>query len=247
MDKPVLIMIHGLIGSLVYFDPADRIANTTVHTPDLLGYGKFRDVPAGPLTLQAQVDHVAERLELMGASDVWVLGHSMGGAIAVLLADQRPSLIRALINVEGNFTLKDAFLSRKIVAKRPEEWLDEYQALQSDIPAWVTRCGVSPTPQHVEWCKQLLLHQPAGTVYAMSKAIMTDTQQPDYLDAMHRVVDRGLPIHLIAGERSADAWDVPQFVRDAAVSYEIIPEAGHLMMLEEPDAFCKVVDRVLDR
>ena len=163
----------------------------------------------------------------------------------MLLADQHPNLVRGMINVEGNFTLKDAFWSRKIAAKRPQEWSHEYQALQSDIPAWVERCGVSPTPQHVEWCRELLSNQPACTVYAMSKAILVETQEPGYLQAVHRVVDRGLPIHLIAGERSADAWDVPEFVRMAAASYTVIPETGHLMMLEEPDAFCKVVDRAV--
>jgi len=62
---------------------------------------------------------------------------------------------------------------------------------------------------------------------------------------VRRVVESGMAIHLIAGERSAKAWDAPDFVRAAACSYTEIADAGHLMMLEQPAAFCRVVDSIL--
>ncbi len=245
MDKPVLFMIHGLMGSLAYFKPAGRITAAPVHTCDLLGYGGLRGIPPVGLTLQAQVDHVAQELAHLGKAPAWILGHSVGGAIAMLLADRHPNLIRGMINVEGNFTPKDTFYSGKIAAMGPEEWSGEYRALQGDISAWVELWDLDQTPQHVEWCRQLLCNQPAGTIYAMSRAVVDETRKPGYLDAARRVVDRGLPIHLIAGQRSAAAWDVPEFVRRTAASYTIIPQTGHLMMLEEPHAFCREVDRLL--
>ena len=244
MDKPVLLMIHGLVGSLDYFDPASRLAGATVETCDLLGYGTFGNVLPGQLTLETQVEHVAERIRALGRTGVWVLGHSMGGAIALLLADRHAGLVEGLINVEGNFTLKDAFWSSVIVAKPPEEWRDEYMNMQRDIAGWLERCGVRPTPQRVQWGEHLLANQPADTVYAMSKALLTQPGRPSYLEAASRIVERGVPVHLIAGERSAAAWDVPDFVRAAAKSYTVIPDVGHIMMLEKPDEFCKTVDRL---
>lgn len=245
MDKPVLFMIHGLMGSLAYFNPAGRITTAAVHTCDLLGYGGLGGASPGRLTLQAQVDHVARKLAHLGEAPAWILGHSVGGAIAMLLADRHPNLIRGMINVEGNFTPKDAFYSGKVAAMRPEEWSGEYHALKSDISAWVELWDVDPTPEHVERCTQLLCNQPPGTIYAMSRAVVDETRKPGYLDAVRRVVDRGLPIHLIAGQRSTAAWDVPEFVRRAAVSSTIIPQTGHLMMLEEPEVFCREVDRLI--
>ena len=79
----------------------------------------------------------------------------------------------------------------------------------------------------------------------MSNAIVEETLTPAYLDLVRRVVDRGVPIHLIAGERSAKEWDVPGFVRAAARSYTKIPATGHVMMLENPDAFCDAVNAIL--
>ena len=137
--------------------------------------------------------------------------------------------------------MNDAFWSRKIAAKSAQEWSTEYRALQQDIPGWVERCGIEPTPQRIEWAGQILANQPACTVYAMSEAILVETGGPAFLDGVRRVVGRGTPHHLIAGERSAADWDVPDFVRDATQSYTELPGVGHLMMLEDPDAFCEII------
>ena len=62
MNKPVLLMIHGLVGTLDYFDPPKRIDSAEVHTIDLLGFGSQRERRSGrgadacyALTLQSQV------------------------------------------------------------------------------------------------------------------------------------------------------------------------------------------------
>ena len=227
-----------------YFDPSSRIANADVHTLDLLGYGGLRDVSDNRLTLRAQAEHVVSYLETDCRTPAWLLGHSMGGAVVMLMADQRPELVAGIINVEGNFTLKDAFWSSKIIAKSPDEWAEEYRQMVQDIHATIADWHIEPSPQRIEWLTKLLAYQPASTIYAMSRAIIEETGDPGYLEMVRRVVE-SVAIHLIAGERSAKAWDVPDFVRLRARSYTEIAGAGHLMMLEEPDAFCRTVDSIL--
>ncbi|MBU0705293.1 MAG: alpha/beta fold hydrolase [Chloroflexi bacterium] len=245
MSKPTLLMIHGLAGSLDYFGAAARITHAEVHTFDLLGYGEQRDVAQDRLTLGEQALHVASRIAALPDTPVWLLGYSMGGAVAMLVADQRPERVAGIINVEGNFTLKDAFWAQKIVTKSPREWSEVYQVMRRDLPACLAKWGIEPNAQRIAWLDLLLDHQPPETVYAMSQAILEETADPFYLDAVRRVVARGVPLHLIAGERSAAGWDVPTFVRQAALSYIEIANAGHLMMLEEPAAFCQVVDSIV--
>lgn len=245
MHKLTLLMIHGLIGSLDYFDPALRIQYAGVHTLDLLGYGDLRGVDKDRLTLKAQTEHIVSRMASLPNRPVWLLGHSMGGAVAMLAAAQRPELVRGIINVEGNFTLKDAFWSSRIIAKPPAEWSKQYHVMLADISKCVADWDIKPSEQRIEWAARILKHQSSETVYAMSKAIVEETDDPTYLGAVRRVVERGIPIHLIAGERSAEDWDVPDLVRDAARSYTKIAQAGHAMMLEEPAAFCQTIDAIL--
>ena len=244
MRAPV-VLVHGLIGSLGYFHPESRLSDHSVHAIDLLGYGAFRGEDSLLLGLTRQVDHVASRIESLAAGRAWLVGHSLGGAIVMLLADKRPDLVRGLINVEGNFTRKDAFWSSRIMKLTPAQWRMEYRAMRADIPTWLTKCAIDPTPQRIEWAAAMLDHQRPETIHAVSEALVSATAAPEFLDTVRRIVDRELPLHLIAGRRSLAQWDVPDFVRRAAISLDVIEDAGHLMMLERPDAFCDAIAHVL--
>jgi len=161
------------------------------------------------------------------------------------LADREPGLVRGIINVEGNFTRKDAFWSSHIMGMSEAAWCGEFAEMRTDIGAWLIQCHIEPTPQRVTWATGILNHQPPETVRAMSRALMEETCVPDFIDAVRRVVKGGIEIHLIAGEKSAAQWDVPAFVKRAAASYTTIENTGHLMMLEAPDAFCDTINKIV--
>ena len=245
MEKPPLVLVHGIVGTLDYFNPAARIARADVHPVDLLGYGSQQSVEAGRLTLSAQANHVAAFIDSAGLDRVWLLAHSMGGAVAMIVAERRPELVSGIINAEGNFTLKDAFWSRKIVARAPDDWSDEYEAQTRDLPATLRHWGIEPTPERVDWIRQILANQPARTVYAMARAILAETRESEFLPIVRRIIERDVPLHLVAGEHSAEDWGIPGFVREKARSYIAIADAGHLMMLEKPEEFCRAIDAIL--
>ncbi len=119
--------------------------------------------------------------------------------------------------------------------------------MRRDTAQWLRGCGIECTAERTAWAASILEHQPASTVHAMSVALTAETGHDDYLQLVGRVLNRGVPLHLVAGERSAGDWDVPASVRRAAVSYTEIPDAGHLMMLEQPDAFCGIVEGIVAR
>jgi lipase len=66
-------------------------------------------------------------------------------------------------------------------------------------------------------------------------------------EAMLREVFATMPVHLLAGERSRAAWDVPPWALAAARSYTELPGTGHLMMLEEPELFGSTLADLLER
>lgn len=240
-----LVMIHGLMGSLDFYAPGRRFGTRAVHTLDMIGYGQLKDDIPTPITLANQAAHVIRYLHDRVDGRCVLLGHSVGGAIAMLVAALAPEKVRGVINVEGNFTLADAFWCAKIARLDEAEWRSQYQNLVADPEGWLKSSGISVTPQRSEWAHQILTNQPCETIQAMAHAVVEETGSPRYLEQVRRVVERGTSLFLLAGERSASGWDLPDWVRSSARSSIVQKGVGHMMMLEQPDEFCNVVSQML--
>jgi pimeloyl-ACP methyl ester carboxylesterase len=242
-------MIHGLLGPIDYFDPQQYCEGIAVHAPDLLGYGeKVEAIPSldGPaLTLDRQARHVADYLRHRVESPAWLLGHSVGGAVAMLAAAQAPEHVLGVISVEGNFTLDDAFWCRQIAPLDPAEWNVRYQAMCSDERAWLRAAGIVATPERATWARRILNNQPATTVQAMARAVIAETGDHKLLNVVHKLIDKGLPIALLSGESSRRDWHVPLWVTAAATQEIIMAGAGHMMMLESPEPFCRAINEIV--
>ena len=238
MRHPPLLMIHGLMGSINFFAPRDYLVGLDVHTPDQLGYGSNgAALPSTAISLHQQADAIAQLLRERIGVPTMLLGHSVGGAVAMMVAHRVPELVLGLVSVEGNFTLNDAFWCASIAATEPGEWERLYQTMASDPEGFLSRGAIAVSEQRLAWARAILANQGAATVHAMARAVIAETGVPAYLDLV-RAVTRRTPIHLLAGERSVAGWDVPDFVRRAALSSSVIPGTGHMMMLEDPAGFC---------
>jgi pimeloyl-ACP methyl ester carboxylesterase len=243
-----LVMIHGLLGSMHYFSPDKYLEGITVHTCDLMGYGaRQQDVAGTTLTIEEQARSVARYLRERVDQPCWLLGHSVGGAVTMLAAELEPARVRGIISVEGNFTLNDAFWCSKIAALPESDWLTELQMMMDDPGAWLRRSDIEPTPQRIEWARSILHNQPAPTIQAMARAVVKETSDPAYLRRVRSVVESGMPVCLLAGEKSASGWDVPAWTRSAARDDLIQKGAGHMMMLEDPATFCGIVRSIVER
>ncbi|MEM5344734.1 alpha/beta fold hydrolase [Paraburkholderia azotifigens] len=237
-----LVMIHGLMGSLNFYSPSQRIRTVAVHTPDLIGYGQLTDVLDPEITLAKQAARVVRYLNEQVDQPCVLLGHSVGGAVAMLVAEAAPERVRGVINVEGNFTLADAFWCRKIAGLSDEDWLAEHARLIANPEGWLSNGDISITPQRVEWARCALANQPDQTIRAMARAVVAETGDSAYLPRIRSIVERGTPLFLLAGERSASGWDLPEWARACARDYVVQKGVGHMMMLEQPDEFCRIVE-----
>ncbi|MDN0085247.1 alpha/beta hydrolase [Crenobacter sp. SG2305] len=241
-----LVLIHGLMGTLNNLQLATSRSVYHAFAPDLLGYGQQAHRLSANLSLSDQVDYLAELIATETGQPVILLGHSVGGAIAMLLADHYPERVSAVVNVEGNFTLNDAFWSAS-VAKQPVEEVEALiDGFHADPAAWLARAGVEPNTERLAEAERWLACQGGATVRAMGRAVVEATGVPEYLRILRRVFER-TPVHLVAGERSRDGWDVPDWALDAAASVTVMPGVGHMMMLEDPAGFGRMVAGLLDR
>jgi pimeloyl-ACP methyl ester carboxylesterase len=86
---------------------------------DFLEFG-CSDRPQGfGYTVEEQATSVAALLDALGIKRAVLVGHSMGGSVAILLATQRPALVARLIVVEPPLELGEESASR-IIAEQDE-------------------------------------------------------------------------------------------------------------------------------
>ena len=91
-DGPPLLLVHGFGGSAWNFaELAPLLSRRRLIIPDLPGHGGSSALPAASLAGFADV--VASLLE----EPVDVLGHSMGGVVALRLAERHPALVRSVV------------------------------------------------------------------------------------------------------------------------------------------------------
>jgi pimeloyl-ACP methyl ester carboxylesterase len=91
---PPLLLIHGFGGAAWNFSElAPLLVRRSLVIPDLPGHAGSSALPAAP-GLASYADALAACID---AGPVDVLGHSMGGAVALRLAERRPELVRRLV------------------------------------------------------------------------------------------------------------------------------------------------------
>jgi 3-oxoadipate enol-lactonase len=142
-DAPALVLLHGLGGQASTWDTvgAEFARSHRVLAIDLRGHGDS-DRP-GVYSFELMRDDVLGVLDQLGLDRISLLGHSMGGTVAYLIAEQEPGRI-------GRLILEDTpppFPMGRIAGERPDgplpfDWAVVpaiYGQLNDPDPAWWDR------------------------------------------------------------------------------------------------------------
>jgi pimeloyl-ACP methyl ester carboxylesterase len=99
---PVVVLIHGITGSSqTWEDVIEPLAERyTVVAPDLLGHGESAK-PRGDYSLGAYASGIRDLLIALGHPRATVLGHSLGGGVAMQMAYQFPERVERLVLVSS--------------------------------------------------------------------------------------------------------------------------------------------------
>ena len=226
---PARVYVHGLGGNgeaifgAVARDPA--IAGNRSILLDLPGHGSS-DQPADfSYTLEAHADAVAAACRAAGVAAVDLVGHSLGADTAIVTAFRHPDLVGRLVISEANLdplpAASDGRGSQAIRLQSEEEFVRTGYALMGrQNPDW---------ERTLRFCAPLAIHRSAvglttGTVPTM-RAMFVGMRIPRTF--IHG--DRGEPLLDAAG------------LRAAGVHVVTIPNAGHMMMFDNPPAFLAAV------
>jgi pimeloyl-ACP methyl ester carboxylesterase len=101
-DGSPIVLIHCFTCAINWWDGVmPRLAAThRVVAVDLLGHGGS-EKPASGYSIENQASLVAGVLGRLGVRDAEVVGHSLGGPVAIALAEQSPQLVNRLMTIDS--------------------------------------------------------------------------------------------------------------------------------------------------
>ncbi|MFJ7194570.1 MULTISPECIES: alpha/beta fold hydrolase [unclassified Streptomyces] len=228
------VCLHGLGASSGPYFTASAVhpllAGSRTLLMDLLGFG-ISDRPSDfGYTLEEHADAVAAALEAAGAYGADVIAHSMGGAVAIVLAARHPHLVARLVLVDANLDPVAPAPARPgssgIAAYSEEEFLahGRSEVRERVGPHWWATMRLAGH----EALHRSAVHLAAGTTPTMRELLLGLKIPRTFL----RPLDDGpLPGEEALAERG---------VRVVAV-----PECGHNIMLDNPEAFAEETARAL--
>jgi pimeloyl-ACP methyl ester carboxylesterase len=128
---PPMLLVHGWACNLTHLEPqAMHYASThRVVSIDLRGHGQS-DKPAGEYTMASFADDMADLCRELALDHPVVVGHSMGGAVALELAARHPEALRAAVMVDSAVLWPEALtapLGEFIAALRTPAFLEAQQ------------------------------------------------------------------------------------------------------------------------
>ena len=212
-------------------------ANLRILRYDKRGHG-LSDGPPGPWTIDDLAADLAAILDARGIRDAAIVGLSIGGLVAQVLAARRPDLVRVLVlsNTAAKIGTAEAWDAR-IAAVETGGIAAVADAV---LERWFTP-GFRADPGRLAPWRNMLLRTPRAGYVAASRAV----RDAD-LTASTRTLAQ--PTLVLAGD--ADGSTPPDLVRATAdlvagARFEVIPGAGHLPGVERPEAVARLLSGFL--
>ena len=121
---PVLLLLHGIANSSETWESVAQAlsARFTLIAPDLLGHGDSA-TPRGDYSLGAHASGVRDILTALGHEHVTVIGHSLGGGIAMQFAYQFPERCERLVLVSSGGLGREVHLLLRAAALPGADWV----------------------------------------------------------------------------------------------------------------------------
>src|SRR4051812_32664660 len=252
-DGPLILLIHGITGHGAAWDPVTaRLARShRVLVPDLLGHGTSAK-PRGDYSLGAHAAGLRDLLIALGEGGATVVGHSLGGGIAMQFAYQFPTRVERLALVSSGGLGKEVNLLLRAAALPGAE-----HALPVLTAPWLMQAG-GAFARTLDRVGLRAGHDVAGMAEGLA-SLRDRAAREAFVATVRSVIDtRGQRVN--ASDRLYLAAEVPTLLvwgaRDPMIPVahgeaahrampgsrlEIFPSAGHFPFQDDPERFADVL------
>jgi pimeloyl-ACP methyl ester carboxylesterase len=222
-ENPPLVLIHGAGGTHLYWPPEiRRLPGYCVYAVDLPGHGKS-ELCDGQQTIVEYVRYLVQWLESIQLRRAVLIGHSMGSAIALTLAIHHPEYVVGLGLISGGARLR----------VHPD--LLNYAAdMTTYVKAadFLVSCSFSTNapPRLAELASKRMLE-------TRQSVFLGDLLACDRFNVMDRLGGVQQPTLVVCGtEDQMTPLRYAQFLSNTIPNAKltVIPNAGHMVMLEQP-------------
>jgi 2-succinyl-6-hydroxy-2,4-cyclohexadiene-1-carboxylate synthase len=279
-SSPVLVFIHGWLLGRSYWEPLiERLSpdyqcliydlrgfgnsqppisktenNSSQLDWEFLEYSDNIEISNYSYTLAAYATDLGVLLQQLGIKKAWLIGHSLGGSIALWGAHKLPEQVSGVVclNAGGGIYLKEEFekfraAGQQMVKLRPS-WL-RYVPL---LDIMFTRAMVA-RPIARKWGRQRLMDFLVANPEAALRTLLDSTTEVEVHRLPQLVSQLQQPVYFIAGAQ--DKVMEPKYVRHLASFHKLfegcgenvfeIPDCGHMAMVEQPDAVDNQIRQIL--
>lgn len=246
-NEPVMVYLAGLglastaVYPKVVIEPG--LCDRRSILVDLFGCG-YSDAPDHfSYRLEEHASTLSRLLDHIGSKQYVLVGHSMGGAVAIELASKRPDLIVQLILAEANVDAGGGAMSTNIANQSESSFVTlGYQEWINDLR------NVAMTGNHIlsialgiwQTASPLAMHRSAVSLVKGTQPVMWD-----------KLIKLAIPRTFIFGSQSLEGYQEDQALQRRLEQHKIqvavVPNAGHGMMAENPAGVASVVVEALTR
>jgi pimeloyl-ACP methyl ester carboxylesterase len=223
-----IVFLHGF-GSTkedyvdITYQPA--FAGRAFLAYDAPGSGQTSCEDLSRISIPFLVETARAVLRRTGIQRFHLVGHSMGGLTALLLAHQDPDRVLSLVNIEGNLAPEDCFLSRQALT-HPS---DDAEAFLDDF---VERTRRAPSSSSALYAASLRHKVRPGAVRGIFESMVGLS---DHGDLMAKFLALPCPRMFMHGQQNSSLSYLPTLAT-GGVELAEVPHSGHWPMYANPAA-----------
>ena len=240
-DRPTLLFIHGLGDSGLCFQEVFECkwsGDFNILIPDLIGYGRSSASASGHYSLDAHAESLWKIIDHFELSELMIVGHSMGGDIATLLcASDKRKIIKKYINIEGNITQHDLFISNRTAEAAKNRDFDKWFAEEFMDASVYERWG-NKLKSNRRYYASLKFCRPEAFLANSKEMVARNTSLPGkYKSETGKIYcSLTLPTVFCYGTLSLSPGTV-EFIKENNLPHRAFEGAPHMLMIEKKDEF----------
>jgi len=255
---PPILLIHGVTGSSETWDDvipflSDRY---TVIAPDLLGHGDSAK-PRGDYSLGAYASGIRDLMRAIGHDSATVVGHSLGGGVAMQVAYQFPELCQRLVLVSSGGLGREVSIFLRAATLPGSEWVLPLLASNGVLSAGgsvgnlLRSIGLRAGPDLQELWKGFSSLGDAEArqafIYTLRGIVDPGGQRVSARDRLY--LAETVPTLLVWGERDpiipvVHGYSAHEQIPDSKL--EIIEGAGHFPYRDDPRRFAGILSDFIE-